>query len=58
MIDLPPAGDFGHTWIGVAARSFATWRDLLGGARRSLDDGLPLARVLDAYGLAVLERVG
>jgi (1->4)-alpha-D-glucan 1-alpha-D-glucosylmutase len=34
------------------------WRDLLGGARRSLDDGLPLARVLDAYGLAVLERVG
>jgi (1->4)-alpha-D-glucan 1-alpha-D-glucosylmutase len=33
------------------------WRDLLGGARRSLDDGLALARVLDAYGLAVLERV-
>jgi (1->4)-alpha-D-glucan 1-alpha-D-glucosylmutase len=34
------------------------WRDLLGGARRSLDDGLALARVLDAHGLAVLERVG
>jgi len=33
------------------------WRDLLGGARRSLDGGLPLARVLDAHGLAVLERV-
>jgi (1->4)-alpha-D-glucan 1-alpha-D-glucosylmutase len=33
------------------------WRDPLGGARRSLDDGLALARVLDAYGLAVLERV-
>jgi (1->4)-alpha-D-glucan 1-alpha-D-glucosylmutase len=33
------------------------WRDPLGGARRSLDDGLPLIRVLDAYGLAVLERV-
>jgi (1->4)-alpha-D-glucan 1-alpha-D-glucosylmutase len=34
------------------------WRDLLGGARRSLDGGLALARVLDAHGLAVLERVG
>jgi len=34
------------------------WRDLLGGARRSLDGGLALARVVDAYGLAVLERVG
>jgi (1->4)-alpha-D-glucan 1-alpha-D-glucosylmutase len=33
------------------------WRDLLDGARRSLDDGPMLARVLDAYGLAVLERV-
>jgi (1->4)-alpha-D-glucan 1-alpha-D-glucosylmutase len=34
------------------------WRDLLGGARRSLDDGPALVRVLDAYGVAVLERVG
>jgi (1->4)-alpha-D-glucan 1-alpha-D-glucosylmutase len=33
------------------------WRDLLGGTRRSLDGGLALARVLDAHGLAVLERV-
>jgi (1->4)-alpha-D-glucan 1-alpha-D-glucosylmutase len=33
------------------------WRDPLGGARRSLDDGVALARVLDAYGVAVLERV-
>jgi len=33
------------------------WRDLLGGARRSLEDGVSLARVVDAYGLAVLERV-
>ena len=33
------------------------WRDPLGGARRSLEDGVALARVLDAYGLAVLERV-
>ncbi len=33
------------------------WRDLLGGARRSLDAGLALVRVLDAYGVAVLERV-
>jgi (1->4)-alpha-D-glucan 1-alpha-D-glucosylmutase len=34
------------------------WRDLLGGTRRSLDGGLALARVLDAHGVAVLERVG
>jgi (1->4)-alpha-D-glucan 1-alpha-D-glucosylmutase len=34
------------------------WRDLLGGARRSLSDGPALVRVVDAYGLAVLERVG
>jgi (1->4)-alpha-D-glucan 1-alpha-D-glucosylmutase len=34
-----------------------TWRDVLGGSRRSLDGGAPLARVVDAYGLAVLERV-
>jgi (1->4)-alpha-D-glucan 1-alpha-D-glucosylmutase len=33
------------------------WRDLLGGARRSLDDGPALVRVVDAYGVAVLERV-
>jgi (1->4)-alpha-D-glucan 1-alpha-D-glucosylmutase len=33
------------------------WRDPLGGARRSLGDGVALARVLDAYGLAVLERI-
>jgi len=33
------------------------WRDLLGGARHSLDDDVALARVVDAYGLAVLERV-
>jgi (1->4)-alpha-D-glucan 1-alpha-D-glucosylmutase len=34
------------------------WRDLLGGARRSLSDGPALVRVVDAYGLAVLERIG
>jgi (1->4)-alpha-D-glucan 1-alpha-D-glucosylmutase len=33
------------------------WRDLLAGVRRPLDDGPALARVVDAYGLAVLERV-
>jgi (1->4)-alpha-D-glucan 1-alpha-D-glucosylmutase len=33
------------------------WRDLLGGAQRSLDDGPALARLVDAYGVAVLERV-
>jgi (1->4)-alpha-D-glucan 1-alpha-D-glucosylmutase len=32
------------------------WRDVLGGARLALDDAVPLARVVDAYGLAVLER--
>ena len=42
---------------GVLPPLPGVWRDPLGGARRSLDDGLPLARVLDAYGLAVLERV-
>jgi (1->4)-alpha-D-glucan 1-alpha-D-glucosylmutase len=33
------------------------WRDVLGGTRRCLDDGLALARVVDAYGIAVLERI-
>ena len=33
------------------------WRDLLTGTRRSLDDGPMLVRLLDAYGLAVLERL-
>ena len=57
----------GEVLVAVAVRRDApagalpplpgVWRDLLGGARRSLDDGLALARVLDAYGLAVLERV-
>jgi (1->4)-alpha-D-glucan 1-alpha-D-glucosylmutase len=34
------------------------WRDLLSGARRSLDEGLAFVGVLDAYSVAVLERVG
>jgi (1->4)-alpha-D-glucan 1-alpha-D-glucosylmutase len=34
-----------------------SWRDVLTGTRRTLDDPVPLARVLDAYGLAVLERL-
>ena len=33
------------------------WRDVLGGSRLALDEGVALARLLDAYGLAVLERI-
>ena len=33
-----------------------SWRDVLGGVRRRLDDGVAIARLLDAYGIAVLER--
>ena len=43
--------------VGALPPLPGVWRDLLGGARRSLDDGPALARVVDAYGLAVLERV-
>ena len=34
-----------------------TWRDVLRGSRHTLDPGVPLARVVDAYGLVVLERI-
>jgi (1->4)-alpha-D-glucan 1-alpha-D-glucosylmutase len=51
--------------VGVRRRSPAgeltalpgTWRDVLGGSRRSLAEPTPLARLVDAYGLAVLERL-
>jgi (1->4)-alpha-D-glucan 1-alpha-D-glucosylmutase len=42
---------------GALPRLPGVWRDLLSGAQRSLRDGPALARVVDAYGLAVLERV-
>jgi (1->4)-alpha-D-glucan 1-alpha-D-glucosylmutase len=38
---------------GVCGR----WRDVLRGEERDLEDGIALARVLDEYGIAVLERM-
>jgi (1->4)-alpha-D-glucan 1-alpha-D-glucosylmutase len=38
---------------GVCGR----WRDVLHGEERDLEDGIALARVLDEYGIAVLERM-
>jgi (1->4)-alpha-D-glucan 1-alpha-D-glucosylmutase len=33
------------------------WRDVLHGDERVLSDGIPLAQLLDEYGIAVLERI-
>jgi (1->4)-alpha-D-glucan 1-alpha-D-glucosylmutase len=42
---------------GVLPPLPGTWRDVLRGSRHTLDPGVPLARVVDAYGLIVLERI-
>jgi (1->4)-alpha-D-glucan 1-alpha-D-glucosylmutase len=33
------------------------WRDVITGTRRQLDEAVPLAGIVDAYGIAVLERI-
>ncbi len=52
MVDTRPGRTAGSL-DGAQGR----WRDVLYGEERLLESGVPLAQLLDEYGIAVLERI-